>query len=95
MADAMSEEEFNFLLHEATKQIKDADDERAAVELANYEAFLPEDEIPEFREAVEYMNMYNQLKTRRGNEGIKCPITNRKAIACKIAIRRQMESEVL
>lgn len=93
MADKMSEEEFNFLLHEATKQIKEADDKQAAVELANYEAFLSEDEIPDFREAVDYMNLYNELKIRRGREGIKCPITNRKAIACKVAIRRKMEAE--
>ena len=93
MADQMSEEEYRFLLDEANRAVQEEQKKLDAIMDANYEAFLPEHEIPDFKDALEYMNYYDQLRTKVEKRGdkITCSKTNRHAKACNVAIRREME----
>ena len=94
MAEPMSEEEYRFLLDEANKAVQEEQKKLDAIMDANYEAFLPEHEIPDFKDALVYMNYYDKLRERveKRGEKITCAVTNRRAKACSVAIRREMEA---
>jgi len=93
MAEEMDEAEYRLLLDEANRQVAEDLRQVEEVKQRNFEAFLQEEEIPPFDEALRYMNFYDEMKRKRALEGkqITCAKTNRHAIACTTAIRREKE----
>jgi hypothetical protein len=89
----MSEAEYNILLDEANRRVEEDQKRYEEVMQKNFESFLKEEEIPPFKEALDYLNLYEDMKKRlaRQNREITCPITNRKAIACRVALKREAE----